>query len=597
MKKRVALIMLLVSMLLVVASCGKATTKKDASSKASTETESIKETPKDPSLASFDVSMINLSEFEEKYVNTHSTRGGFTDVRKAIIYKQWDDFDESKYICVHDPGFNYAHLDDKERVAAEYQGIYLVVSTDKEGIVRVLKNTKDEDLELGNEDKNWEYVTTQHDRTGMASWAIISEDYETEGVVKDAIVTDVSHRVSDICIAAATFEDEAYIDHQSAILRDYSDSFEASLYSKNVFIKSDEEKKPYVDKLAARNLEQLFIHTFSVDPENEFVINNLVYVGTLSNGVEVYGYDSNVDMVANGKYARKTVADFEASGFEKYQGVNLLDGYTLMYEEGEYGSTLCFFTPSEEKAYELTIYPFDFEERDGRKYVHFCFMLPDGQQLVGYVGLDKETGTALAVTEEKYISGEPLEDTPEATEPTQSQEALIPEGEFYRYVVVYEGTELSKVDAINTIREATGYELAEAKGIVEQPMAVLSIYGTKEEAAEAVTFLSDNFIKVKCYGLDSEIFLGNTYRIDNIFNLSGRGPVATGVSYDGRFYTGESIYIVKQDGTAILTEIVQIEVFRDKLTEVEAGTNAGIELKDVLFTDLTPGDVLVPLEQ
>lgn len=595
MKKRVTLIMLLVSMLLVLASCGKATTKNDVSNKASSETESVKETPKDPSLASFDVSMINLNELEEKYVNTHTTIGGYSDVRNAIIYKQWDDYDESKYICVHYPGFSYAHLDDKERVTAECNGIYYVVSTDKDGIVRVLKNTKDEDLELGNDDKNWDYITSQLDRTGMASNSIISEDYETEGVVKNVVVTDVSHRVSDICIAVAAFEDEAYINQIDAKLRDYSDTFNVSLYTKDLFIKSNDERKPYVDKVAAKNLEQLYVHTLG--GQDEFVINNIVYVGSLSNGVDVYGYDSNVDMVANGAYARKTVADFEAAGFEKYQGENLLDGYTLMRDKKDEVSSLCFINCADEKVYELTIYSFDIEERDGREYVYYSFMLADGQCMEGYVGLDKKTGTALAVSYDKYISGEPLEGEAKTEENTNSQEALIPEGDFYRYLVVYEGTELSKVDAISTIREATGYELAEAKAIVEQPKAVLSIFGAKEEAALAVNFLSENFINVKCYGLDSEIYLGNTFRIDNVFNLSGRGPVATGISYDGSFYNGENVYIVKQDGTAILTEIVEIEVFRNKLTEVEAGTNAGIELKDVLYTDITKGDVLVPLEQ
>lgn len=83
--------------------------------------------------------------------------------------------------------------------------------------------------------------------------------------------------------------------------------------------------------------------------------------------------------------------------------------------------------------------------------------------------------------------------------------------------------------------------------------------------------------------------------VQDVFFIKGRGTVVTGQIESGTLSVGDEIQIQGKSSskTAVVTGI---EMFRKVLTQVQAGDNVGVLLKDISKQDVQRGDVLTGSE-
>lgn len=81
--------------------------------------------------------------------------------------------------------------------------------------------------------------------------------------------------------------------------------------------------------------------------------------------------------------------------------------------------------------------------------------------------------------------------------------------------------------------------------------------------------------------------------IVDVFALTGRGTVVAGTVKSGGVKIGDTVYVVKEDGTELETSVVRIEVFGGMKDEAGEGENVGIELDGLEKDQIAPGDQLV----
>jgi elongation factor Tu len=79
--------------------------------------------------------------------------------------------------------------------------------------------------------------------------------------------------------------------------------------------------------------------------------------------------------------------------------------------------------------------------------------------------------------------------------------------------------------------------------------------------------------------------------VEDVFSISGRGTVATGLVERGQVKIGEEVEIVGLKPTA-KTVVTGIEMFRKELDAAQAGDNAGVLLRGVKREDIERGQVL-----
>ena len=80
--------------------------------------------------------------------------------------------------------------------------------------------------------------------------------------------------------------------------------------------------------------------------------------------------------------------------------------------------------------------------------------------------------------------------------------------------------------------------------------------------------------------------------VEDVFNISGRGTVATGRVERGLIKTGETVEIVGLSDEKKSTVVTGLEMFRKTLDYAEAGDNVGALLRGVAKTDIERGQVL-----
>ena len=80
--------------------------------------------------------------------------------------------------------------------------------------------------------------------------------------------------------------------------------------------------------------------------------------------------------------------------------------------------------------------------------------------------------------------------------------------------------------------------------------------------------------------------------IEDVFSITGRGPVATGRIERGKVKVGETVQIVGIKDTRETT-VTGVEMFRKQLEEGMAGDNAGLLLRGIQKEDIERGMVLV----
>ncbi len=79
--------------------------------------------------------------------------------------------------------------------------------------------------------------------------------------------------------------------------------------------------------------------------------------------------------------------------------------------------------------------------------------------------------------------------------------------------------------------------------------------------------------------------------IEDVFNITGRGVVATGRIESGDVHVGDEVYI-SGNGKSLYAAVTGIEMFRKLLDQAEEGDNCGILLSGVTESELEPGMVM-----
>lgn len=83
--------------------------------------------------------------------------------------------------------------------------------------------------------------------------------------------------------------------------------------------------------------------------------------------------------------------------------------------------------------------------------------------------------------------------------------------------------------------------------------------------------------------------------VQDVFFIKGRGTVVTGQVESGTLTVGDEIQIQGKSSSRT-TVVTGIEMFRKVLTQVKAGDNVGVLLKDIIKNEVQPGDVLTGSE-
>jgi len=84
----------------------------------------------------------------------------------------------------------------------------------------------------------------------------------------------------------------------------------------------------------------------------------------------------------------------------------------------------------------------------------------------------------------------------------------------------------------------------------------------------------------------------NTMTVKDIFAIPARGLVAAGQVTDGSFSVGDTVEILRQDGSTRTAEIGGIEIFMKALQTVKTGDRADILLKGMSKSDVGAGDII-----
>ena len=111
------------------------------------------------------------------------------------------------------------------------------------------------------------------------------------------------------------------------------------------------------------------------------------------------------------------------------------------------------------------------------------------------------------------------------------------------------------------------------------------LFGSKkrkvQEAHSQQRSSASNVADVK----DTGVF---SMRIENVFNIMGRGVVVTGKIEQGVVRLHDTV-IIKNGSMEIRAEVTGIEVFKQTLDSAQAGQSVGLMFKDVQKFDPVPG--------
>jgi elongation factor Tu len=80
--------------------------------------------------------------------------------------------------------------------------------------------------------------------------------------------------------------------------------------------------------------------------------------------------------------------------------------------------------------------------------------------------------------------------------------------------------------------------------------------------------------------------------IDGMFNIGGRGCVATGTVESGRCKLGDEVEIVGYKRKSLKTTITGVEMFKKQLDYAQSGDNVGLLLRSILVSDIQRGQLI-----
>lgn len=80
--------------------------------------------------------------------------------------------------------------------------------------------------------------------------------------------------------------------------------------------------------------------------------------------------------------------------------------------------------------------------------------------------------------------------------------------------------------------------------------------------------------------------------VQDVFTITGRGTVITGQVASGSVRVGDTVTLLRTDGTCREVVIAGIEMFRKLLDIAQAGDNVGLLLRGLTKNDISRGDIL-----
>ena len=80
--------------------------------------------------------------------------------------------------------------------------------------------------------------------------------------------------------------------------------------------------------------------------------------------------------------------------------------------------------------------------------------------------------------------------------------------------------------------------------------------------------------------------------VEDVFSLKGAGTLVTGIVQGGSIQTGNTVYLLKNNGDTITTKVKGIEVLRKIVDKVEAGNSAGLLFSEIDKKDINKGDMV-----
>ena len=86
--------------------------------------------------------------------------------------------------------------------------------------------------------------------------------------------------------------------------------------------------------------------------------------------------------------------------------------------------------------------------------------------------------------------------------------------------------------------------------------------------------------------------MGFRLEVQDVFSITGRGTVVTGVVASGSVSIGDRVRLIRADGTRREITVVGIEAFRNVLMTAETGQQVGLLLDEVGRNDVAAGDAL-----
>ena len=103
----------------------------------------------------------------------------------------------------------------------------------------------------------------------------------------------------------------------------------------------------------------------------------------------------------------------------------------------------------------------------------------------------------------------------------------------------------------------------------------------------------DNYERSNSYSMESANFYSSgsfEMEIEDVFAITGRGAVVTGLVKHGIIKKGDKVFIKKLNGSVSEDIVAGIESFRRRMDIAEAGQNIGLLLKKSSKNELQKGD-------
>lgn len=91
--------------------------------------------------------------------------------------------------------------------------------------------------------------------------------------------------------------------------------------------------------------------------------------------------------------------------------------------------------------------------------------------------------------------------------------------------------------------------------------------------------------------------IGFIMPIKDVFYITGVGVIATGIVSTGELRTGELVEIIKTNGDTLYSKVNKLRYFDKIITHIQSGDVVAIELKGIVKSQLSPGNIIIKRER